>query len=144
MKSVILLSVVLLPFIGSCQKETYNTEKVGSGLTGKWEWIRSTGGIGGYVLTPESTGRNVVIEFTSGNVFRYYLNGQLQYSYPYHLEIGSTIYGSEPTSIIKYGSSPGQSYHFGSIEIDGQTYQELVLKDECYDCYTSEYKRISQ
>jgi hypothetical protein len=40
-------------------------------LQGKWQWIKSIGGIGGHRLTPESVGYNKIIELKSLRYYEY-------------------------------------------------------------------------
>lgn len=116
----------------SCKKETvYPID-----IIGKWDWIRSSGGIGGSTYTPEITGEKIVLEFTSDSVFRKYINDTLKIESKFSIIDSETIFSIEKTKVIKYGNiSIRQSFSFESPQL-------LTLHDEIYDGYANEYRRI--
>ncbi len=124
----ITLSVFLL--IYSCDNDDPDIKD----LNGKWVWLSSFGGISGETYTPESTGKIKIIEFTTDSVFRSYQNDTLVAETKYHLIRSKSIYDKDTTYIITYDNQDiNQSFLFDR--------QNLVLKDECIDCYESFYKK---
>ncbi len=61
MKNFIFISIIIL-FLG-CSEEDDTT--IQSQLIGKWKWVESSGGIAGTTENPQSTGKDITVEFTS-------------------------------------------------------------------------------
>ena len=127
-----LLMITLLALASlSCVKES----SILNNLTGKWDWVSSTGGIAGITYTPKSTGVKKVIEFTIDSVFRYYQKDTLTYETKYHILKSKSIYSQDSTFLISFDNhSIRQSYILKN--------DTLFLNDECYDCFGSTYVRI--
>lgn len=127
MKHLIFL-IVLIGLI-SCKKDREEPSRVA--LAGKWQWVRSTGGIAGATSTPASTGFNMTFEFT-GSRLKIFRNSSLISEWRYHIEEIQTPSGSD--LVLKYEPyKPEQS-----PIINGN---KLFLSDRCDDCYSSEYTR---
>jgi hypothetical protein len=124
----IILSLFLLNY--SCDKDDLDIND----LNGKWVWLSSSGGISGETYTPESTGKIKIIEFTADSIFRSYQNDTLVVETKYHLIKSKSIYDQDTTYIITYDKQEiNQSFSFDR--------QNLMLKDECFDCFESFYKK---
>ncbi len=124
---------LVFAFIGilsSCSKDEATPIK--TEIIGKWNWVQSSGGIGGDTSTPETTGNQITIEFTE-SVYKKYINGNLDTEMPYKVETGNSIWKEEKTDIIIYEDDWKQS-----IELKNN---KLILSDECFDCYQNEYIR---
>lgn len=105
----------------------FTTEFIGS-----WIWVESSGGIDGRTVTPESTGNTIVLKFTS-NTFKRYVNGELKLETNYEIKYGESIRSTNEIEIIFYKNGINQSFELS----DGN----LILFDECYDCFQSNYMR---
>ncbi|WP_418263203.1 hypothetical protein [Flavobacterium faecale] len=46
-------------------------------LYGQWNWLESTGGIAGMTLTPQSTGKTILLDI-SNTTIKKYENGKLE------------------------------------------------------------------
>lgn len=125
-KSIIIL--VVLAFLG-CDNEVQIVDK-NSLLKGEWIWVESSGGIAGTTISPETTGeqRALVINETS---IKNYVNGILVLERAYHIEKGSTIRSTKEVDLIVYEYDWKQSFEIAS--------NSLILYDECYDCFQSNY-----
>ncbi len=120
----------LLNFI-SCGEDdlhSFNPEQ----LQGKWNWVSSVGGIGGWTQTPESTGQDIQLEIQNG-IFKQFTNGTLTLETTYTLEEAESIFTGETEDMIFLSSEFQIQYSF-ILEND-----RLVLKEECYDCFVSEF-----
>lgn len=102
-------------------------------LLTRWNWQQSSGGIAGGTQTPASTGQTRAIEFDNAGNVRYYTNGQLTRTATYTLQTGTSIRTNQPTDLIVYSSGLRQSYRLQG--------QQLLLWDEVYDGFSSEYQR---
>ncbi len=135
MKTKIILLLFLLTFCFSCNSnESSIVESNNSNLTGKWQWNKSTGGIAGLTLTPLSTNKNVVLDI-SLNKIKFIENGILIYDKGYNIETQQSIFGGQKQLII-YETNFSIKHSF---EVSNN---KLILNDECYDCYSSEYSKL--
>lgn len=102
-------------------------------LTGNWQWVESVGGIAGTTETPSSTGNEIMLEITPASIKKF-TNGTLTKMWPYTIASGQSIFGGNRLMVIYEDDSAPQS--FTVVE------DELVLTDECHDCYENRYVRI--
>jgi hypothetical protein len=102
-------------------------------LTGKWGWTKSQGGISGGVQTPTSTNKIINLEISNDRI-KFFENGNLLFDKSYTIETKQSIYGGQKQMIVyEQNFKSAQSF-----EIIGT---QLVLNDECYDCFTNEYSK---
>lgn len=109
-------------------------------LKGRWNWTITSGGFGGGTQTPETTKQTKVIEF-SGTSLKTYINGNLFQTQKFSIQTKPSIFGGKKKVIVldKGNSITNEVYTDQSFEIIGK---KLYLREECADCYTSEYERI--
>ncbi len=109
-------------------------------LLGKWRWIETQGGFGGMLQTPETEKYRLTLEFLPKGILREYRNNELTLSYNYLLEQGKSIHHPEEVMQIKYVEKNAsiQNRVRDYFRIQGDT---LILKNECYDCFTSIFVR---
>lgn len=117
MKNYLFLFLILA--LVSCTKEQSKT-----GLIGEWQWLSSSGGIAGQILTPETeqVSRSIIID---NSRVQYFENSKLIKTSNYTLD--------ENTSVLTFDEGIPQSY---SIHSD-----ILKFLDQCDDCFVHEYKR---
>ncbi len=125
MKKVLILIVTILP-IFSCSNDG---NLIINQIIGNWVWIQSSGGIDGRTETPKSTQTTKKLEITK-NLIRSYVNDTLRSETSYKLEIGESIRGKNSKLII-YENGGKQSYEIFK--------NELILYDNCYDCFQHNY-----
>jgi hypothetical protein len=116
--------------LSGCTSKNINTEE--PEITGNWNWIESFGGIAGILETPESTGNTIQLEITNNTINRF-VNGQLESSLTYIIEIGDSSIINGEQEMIVYENNFRQSY----ILIENT----LFLYDECDDCFQHEFER---
>lgn len=114
----------------SCSEDDENSNK--NNLIGKWNWTSSIGGIDGRTDTPTSTGNQITLEI-SENSIKKVINNDVAFDTEYSIEIRQSILFGEKRNMIIYESDFNQT-----IEINQN---QLVLTDECYDCFRNEYIR---
>lgn len=130
MKNIIFGFALL--FLFSCDNDDQNTS--GKELTGKWNWVVSSGGIAGLTITPETEKKTFVLEFSATHVKKYQ-DGVLLYDEPYSIQTNKSILGDYREMIVTK-NSPIQSF-----QIEGN---DLYLSQECYDCFQSKYTRAPE
>ena len=127
---VILTSLIGLVIL-SCEKESDQLTT----LTGKWDWISSSGGFYPTTYTPQSTGDRQLIEFSNDSIFRLFRNDTLIIESKYHLKRSRSMYSQDSALLIMYdNSSICQSFSIKCQVI-------LILNDELYDGFEHTYKR---
>ncbi len=130
MRKLLLIGLVL----GFVQCQSNSGVAPSDTLEGRWVWIQSTGGFAGTTNTPASTHQTIELEFTTDQHQRVYIDGQLSSDMTYHIIRDTSISTGQPTDMIEYdSSSPRSTYRFDK--------GDLILFDECYDCFTSIYSR---
>lgn len=130
MKKIFLLLVLVLTI--SCERQDENSAK--ELLMGNWEWISSTGGIDGRTETPTSTGKSIKLIITKDSV-KLIENGNLIYKNSYIFTRAISIIDHKEREMIIYKSGIKTGYNL-------QNSNNLLLTDECYDCFASSYKRV--
>lgn len=125
-----LFFILIVAVFSACERnpDSPASEK----LMGKWNWVKSSGGINGKVQTPASTGKNVVLEFSASKI-KIYENGILQSERSYTIQTKNSITGGQKEMLVYEPFRPDQTFVIEN--------QQLFLSDECADCYQSEYQR---
>lgn len=124
-----LFSLAML--LSGCQKEVNCARYMG--IYGDWIWVESVGGFGGWTLNPESEQRTSSLHFDN-----YYLEEYVQDSLvrkeTYQLGISEDVLlGTEEKTFIAFASGTRQAILISETE--------LVLIDQCFDCFFHRYKR---
>ncbi len=122
MKKSLLLTLIGFT-IWSCSNNDDNTN---ISFLGNWNWISSSGGIAGITETPESTGDERKIEITTDSL-KGYINGSLNF------KSKITIETNEPREVIVLENGFRIIVDFND--------NNLLLIDECVDCFISEYSK---
>lgn len=123
------ISLVLM--VAGCSKEDDCSQS--NDLKGKWIWVESVGGIGGWTLTPESQNvtKKLVIDDAT---FSEFLNDSLIFKSTYTLGISEKVLiGTTEKTFIQFETGNQKA-----ILINGA---DLELIDQCYDCYSHRYRR---
>lgn len=118
------------------------SNRVHSRLVGKWQWIRTTGGFVGMVITPDSVGYESYTVFEPDHTYSVFRADTLVKKGKYRSgkEDGEKTISYEdiqyfPPRPNKTSFSPRQWIKFRGSDT-------LVLMDQCYDCYISTYVRV--
>jgi hypothetical protein len=101
---------------------------------GKWNWLKSVGGIGGWTLTPPPIVR---VEYERSGLFSYYRNDTLVATTRFVIRREKTFLSSDTCDVIHYQDSLRFVPQAFKVGID-----TLKLTDLCVDCYGHAYKRI--
>ncbi|WP_298520088.1 hypothetical protein [uncultured Kordia sp.] len=124
-------------FIGftllSCSNDDDQTAVTNSSIIGNWSWIQSSGGIGGWTHTPESTGTIQQLQISATTIKRY-INNELVSETNYTIETGESIILSGEHELLIEDNEFRNIIQFH----DGN----LFLTGDCNDCFISEYAKI--
>lgn len=121
----------LLTVLASCSVESSNTV-VDKNLIGTWSWISSSGGIAGTTNTPETTGKNIVLKFTSGGKYFYYTNGIISSEGTYIFSTQKSIVDHTSKKSIVFSAD-------GEMVIEKNDNTNLYLSENYYDGFGSYY-----
>ncbi len=103
-------------------------------IYGKWNWLKSVGGITGHTLTPPPIVR---IEYERSGLFSYYRNDTLVSTTTFIIRCEPTFLSADSSDVIHYQDS--LRFVPQAFRIDNDT---LKLTDLCIDCYGHAYRRI--
>jgi len=123
--------LIILSGLLACQKKDKCPET--SEINGEWVWVKSIGGFGGFILTPESEGRTerLIIDEC---IYQQYINDSLALEAQYELGISEdALLGTEENTYIQLSNDNKEA-----VEITGD---ELRLTEQCYDCFTHIYQK---
>lgn len=134
---LLIVSAIVLCSITACNKG--NLPGPGNNIVGKWRWVQSIGGIGGFTITPQSSGYTIRNEFYADSSFKRFKNDSL------------LISGNFRT-IKNYKYSPTQTVDILSISgpaLDTHPVSYLIRNDTLYlndiyivDGYNDVYVRV--
>lgn len=96
----LLISLLLI----SCSKDEFS--KVKSELYGDWEWQETTGGIMGVMETPASTGKTMMLRFTSDQKYSLLSNGALTSEGTFSIRKERSIVDQTDKPVIVLSPSP--------------------------------------
>ncbi|HYG40979.1 MAG TPA: hypothetical protein VD908_20280 [Cytophagales bacterium] len=126
-RSPLVLVVALLTINMSCQKDLVFPEGSNKELLNKWEWIRSSGGFAGKVITPVSEGYSKTIEFSSKGIYKEFRNGKQVKKINFEIREGKSMFGQSKAFIIKFENEELINQSFLIRE------DTLFLNEEVYD-----------
>ena len=125
--------LLLIIVINTGCKKDKNEDENSNPLFGKWEWVTSSGGIAGQIITPGSVGYTVTLEYTANGQYYYYKNDTLTISDIYTIK--ATTNNNPFDYIIEYGDSNSYPDQFLNLPENNT----LRLIDNCLDCYDNVY-----
>ena len=131
---VIVTAWVVLIAIG-CAKDDNASNKCGNKedcLIGKWDWVQSIGGIGGWTLTPDSVGYHKTLVITN-TTFQLFNQDTLEFQSDY-----SIINSADRNFCIDSLQLKVASYHTYCFSASQDT---LYLREQCFDCFDHWYVR---
>lgn len=102
-------------------------------LLGEWKLVRSSGGISGNITEYGEDDERYVIEFRESD-FLSSKNGKELKRAKYEIVLGESIRSTEEIPLIVYETGEKQSFEFRNAN--------LILFDECHDCFQNEYMRL--
>lgn len=120
------LLVVILVLLGcnpptapdpSQPKSSKKTDEV----VGKWTWLLSNGG--GGIVTPQSLGYRIAIQFDSDSTYSQFKNDTLEYQYPYTIFWGKYFFMKDSAKILSFSSRQPSC----KIDFYGQDTLELTV-----------------
>ncbi|MDN3708690.1 hypothetical protein QW060_16430 [Myroides ceti] len=125
-----LLLLLILNLTYACTTMKNNSAQA---HVGEWVLIQRSGGITGQTVTFDPEKKQHIIKITPSTLSVYENSHKLSEK-PYTIEKGTVIESSEPQNILKTGVMNKQS-----INVENE---QLILKAQCYDCFTEVYQRI--
>ncbi|AYL93921.1 hypothetical protein HYN43_000810 [Mucilaginibacter celer] len=91
-------------------------------IVGKWRWVKSVGGIGGFTSTPKSVGYNLQDEFYADSTYKRLKNDTVLFSASFHTTKNYKLSATETVNLLSiYGPA-----------IDGFPVAYVVRHDSLY------------
>lgn len=132
-KYCLITSLLFSLFFCSCKKDV--KKSIDISVTGKWQWVQSSGGIGGVQQFPEPQ-NNYILQINTDHSFRYTANGIVLRAGNYSVDFRVSLITAQTEHIIDFDDKS-----FGCIvqEEEGK----LLLIDDVFDSFTAEYKKVN-
>ena len=128
-KKYFLLFLLLAVCFGCSDSDDSINQK---NISGNWIWVKSTGGIDGRTETPATTGTTIRLEISKQSVRRF-VNGELADEFTYVIKKQQSILFNQPMEMILYEN--------GSSQIIEGNQDELLLTEDCFDCFQHDFIR---
>lgn len=119
----------------ACSEAPISSSKVS--LVGEWSWVESCGGFAGDCRTPAKLGHSRSLVFMPGAVYVRYEDGQLKEKGSYKRTTSYDNILGKTMDAVELSGLPWPML-IGSLTNDS-----LVLIDDCIDCFSSRYARVS-
>jgi len=100
-------------------------------ITGKWRWVKSVGGIGGFTLTPQSTGNNFRDEFYADSSYKRFENDSLIIQGKFSIIRNFNYTASDKIDVLKIGDFKRSIF----IHNDTLYLNDLYIADGYGDTY---------
>jgi hypothetical protein len=133
----IFLCLFCTVFIVSCEQST-STQADSGQIYGSWQWIKTTGGFGPGLKTPQSEGYTAKAVFKLEGIAQYFRNDTIINQYQFSI-IKDTSYSHISYLLHLLGT---ESYLDQLINFHGS--DSLVLSDNASDAFYNFYVRIRQ
>jgi len=73
-------------------------------LFGKWEWVETSGGFAGKIITPQNSGRSEEVEFTKHGIYMKYNAGYLLDKKKFNITEGKSILNKNKVYLISFSA----------------------------------------
>ena len=125
----------------NCRKDVILPNPEFKKLFGQWEWVMTSGGIGGSTTTPSTTGHNVQIEFKENGIYKSFEDGKRKDKMKFKFYEGSTLPNGSKEMRVKLEDIRflNKDYAFMDKLIEFGSQDTLYLNDTFADGYCSVY-----
>ena len=137
----ILIAFTLLLGLISCRKDIIVPDKEFENLFGTWNWVSSSGGFGGETITPTTESKTIEIEYKENGTYKKFIDDKKVSKMTFQFEEQESIYSIGKEYVITYSDGKFSRKGVISHPFDFIGTDTLILRDECYDCYSHIYVR---
>jgi len=137
-----LLPLSLILLAQTCGKEITLPDPELKKIFGRWEWIETSGGFAGKIITPSKAGYTDEIEFNKEGIFQEFRNGTLQDKKRFSITTDKSILKEDSAYIISF--SPIDSLFRRTMKKHSVSFSgsdTLHLNEECFDCFSTVWSR---
>jgi hypothetical protein len=128
------LTIIIASLFLTAWKQSPSADPVVEKLFGKWNWLKTTGGIAGQFSSPSTVKHSEMLEFEKNGKFIRYKDEKVIVENNFILTIDTLIPSRPKTYWLKNVGKYNQSVTFKGNDT-------LILTDECDDCFISTYAR---
>jgi hypothetical protein len=138
MKSII-LSIVLATALIACEKD--QEERQPSSLTGRYQWIKSTGGpTGGDIIPP--AGEVITLHLLAGNRYEKKKNNLVTNTGTYLQKTVTSLFSNKLEEAIVLSENPHVAWLVRPVSITSGD-PVITFQENCTDCYEHFYKVLN-
>lgn len=130
---IILFFVLVSLFCAACS-DSDSDEDNDESIVGTWNWYKTSGGIGGIIQTPASTGETKRVVFESNGNVTFYTNDAITLSSTYTLSKEKTILSDQILPVVKVQGFDTYVYSFPYTD-------ELELQEAVVDGFIHNYRK---
>lgn len=134
MSYLLLFIAVLVSCCSGPVQSDYDSDE--DRILGEWDWLSSSGGIGGWTYTPETVGYRKIFMFSVDDTLSVWRADSLVWRSFYRLGIGPTIFGDSLSVIFLERNAEHPSYRYFWAGND-----TLWLWENAVDGFSHELKR---
>ncbi len=140
MKPIYLLFLLVL---FSCKKDMVLPESSLSTIFGKWNWVSSSGGFAGLVVTPKTVGFEKSLEFNKDGTFKLFENQEKVGRGTYRFAKRHSNFSNDSAFILimAYHSLNNEPTNAMPMVVQFPLEKTLFLIEECSDCFSHVYKK---
>ncbi|MCQ4034362.1 hypothetical protein [Kaistella montana] len=131
MKSIFIAFLAIFSLI-SCRNENELDTK---NLVGNWDWVSTSGGIGGQTETPNSTGKNIILTFTEDDRYSFTTDGTVTNEGTFSLYKDVSDLSHYEVTFLHF------SNFSNDVVINKNEDGELVFSDDTNDGFTYVYHK---
>jgi hypothetical protein len=121
-----------------CKKDDQSPTFTSKEIFGTWRWVQSSGGIAGFTYTPANAGYSQSLQFNRDSTYVVLRNDTVLDNGRFTIKKERTMYGEQPLPVLYLQDSQL------SETILQLTPDSLALAQNCYDCFASQYVRMSE
>jgi hypothetical protein len=125
-------SMLLLLLLLSCKKD--EVKQLEKRLIGEWAWVRSTGGLMGTSISPDTEGFSESYLFQKNGIFTRFRDTATLFSHFYWLEKGTSLFDTSTVNLLKLGNQD-HTIIFATYSFQFNGENGLILREECNDCF---------
>ena len=144
MKQVITSLIAAFIFLSAtCNKAMQVTDPNLKKIFGKWQWVESSGGFAGKIVTPQKAGYSLRLQFSTDGIYLKYKNDSLVDRKKFSLSRQKSIHNNNEAWVVSFTDDTpvfNESPLPMSVSFEGS--DTLILNEEVYDGFQYKYLRI--
>ena len=126
--------VIVILFLCTACSDSDSKKGDDESIIGSWRWYETSGGIGGIVETPSSTGETRKVVFEENGDVTFYTNDDVTFSSTFTLSDEITVLSDQSLPVVKVQDHDTYVYSFPYVD-------ELELQEAVIDGFIHNYRK---